>query len=382
MSGSRGMRLIRRSVLDVGWHVPELQAKGVSFRQTRPSQAQGRATRLVLCGVFATFLAVHCAASAAESDRGRIIEHAQSKIVKVYGAGGYRSMEGYQSGFIISPDGYILTALSYVLDTDHVTVTLADGRSFEARMLGGDPRLEVAVLKIGATQLPAFNLDKAVALAAGTRIFAVSNLFNVAMGDEQASVQNGSVSVVTKLEGRRGVFETPYHGPVYVLDVTTNNPGAAGGALVTHRGELAGILGKELRNSLNNTWLNYAVPIDQVRQSVEDIKAGKFISLKELPPEKKPAHPMDVGILGITLVPDVLERTPAYVDQVRPGTAAARAGMQPDDLVLLVGNHLTQSCKSLQKELEMIDRADAVKITILRGQDLIELTLQAGPDDK
>ena len=81
------------------------------------------------------------------------------------------------------------------------------------------------------------------------------------------------------------------------------------------------------------------------------------------------------------LVPDVLERTPAYVDQVRPGTAAARAGLQPDDLILLVGNHLTQSCKALRKELEMIDRADAVKITILRGQELLEVTLQAGPDD-
>ena len=91
---------------------------------------------------------------------------------------------------------------------------------------------------------------------------------------------------------------------------------------------------------------------------------------------------MDPGLLGINLVPDVLERTPAYVDQVRPGTAAARAGLQPDDLVLLVGNHLTQSCKALRKELEMIDRADAVKITILRGQELVEVTLQAGPDDK
>jgi serine protease Do len=167
-----------------------------------------------------------------------------------------------------------------------------------------------------------------------------------------------------------------------VLDVATNNPGASGGALVTFRGELAGILGKELRNSLNNTWLNYALPIDQLRQSIDEIEAGKFISLKELPPEKKPAHPMDVGLLGINLVPDVLERTPAYVDQVRPGTAAARAGLQPDDLILLVGNHLTQSCKALQKELEMIDRADAVKVTILRGQELVEVTLQAGPDDK
>ena len=195
----------------------------------------------------------------------------------------------------------------------------------------------------------------------------MSNLFNVAMGDEPASVQSGTVSVLTRLEGRRGVFETPYHGPIYVLDVATNNPGAAGGALVTFRGELAGLLGKELRNSLNNTWLSYAVPIDQLRQSIDEIEAGKFISLKDLPPEKKPAHPMDAAVLGINLVPDVLERTPAYVDQVRPGTAAARAGLQPDDLILLVGNHLTQSCKALQKELEMIDRADAVKITIHRG---------------
>ena len=311
-----------------------------------------------------------------------MVDQAQSKLVKIYGAGGFRGMEGYQSGFLISPDGYILTALSYVLDTDHVSVTLSDGRRYDAKMLGGDPRLEIAVLKIDARQLPCFDLAKAVSLSAGNRIFAVSNLFNVAMGDEPASVQSGAVSVVTKLEGRRGVYETPYHGPIYVLDVTTNNPGAAGGALVSHSGELAGILGKELRNSLNNTWLNYAVPIGEVRQSVEDIKAGKFISLKELPPEKKPAHPMDAGILGINLVPDVLERTPAYVDQVRPGTAAARAGLQSDDLILLVGNHLTQSCKSLQKELEMIDRADAVKMTILRGQELIEVTLQAGPDDK
>ena len=173
---------------------------------------------------------------------------------------------------------------------------------------------------------------------------AFSNLFNVAMGDEPDSVQSGTVSVVTRLEGRRGVFETPYHGPIYVLDVATNNPGAAGGALVNYRGELGGLLGKELRNSLNNTWLSYAVPIDQVRQSVEEIRTGKFISLKELPPEKRPAHPMDASLLGIVLVPDVLERTPAYVDQVRPGTAAARAGLQSDDLILMVGNELAQSC--------------------------------------
>jgi serine protease Do len=318
----------------------------------------------------------------AASGLARVIDQTQTKMVKIYGAGGFRGMEGYQSGFLISAEGHILTALSYVLDTDHITVSLNDGRRCEAKLLGGDPRLEVAVLKIETANLPHFELAKAVPLSAGTRILAISNLFNVAMGDEPASVQSGTVSVVTRLEGRRGVFETPYHGPIYVLDVATNNPGAAGGALVNLHGELAGLLGKELRNSLNNTWLSYAVPIDQLRGSVDDIMAGKAVVLKELPPEKKPAHPMDPGLLGITLVPDVLEWTPAYVDQVRPGTAAARAGLKPDDLVLLVGNHLTQSCKSLRKELEMIDRADAVRITILRGQEMVDVTLQAGPDDK
>ena len=194
-----------------------------------------------------------------------MIDQAQTKMVKIYGAGGFRGMEGYQSGFSISAEGHVLTALSYVLDTDHITVTLDDGRRYDAKLLGGDPRLEIAVLKIEATDLPHFDLAKAVPLDAGTRVLALSNLFDVAMGDEPASVQSGTVSVVTRLEARRGVFETPYHGPVYVLDVATNNPGAAGGALVTSRGELAGLLGKELRNSLNNTWLNYAVPIDQLR---------------------------------------------------------------------------------------------------------------------
>jgi S1-C subfamily serine protease len=347
----------------------------------KPASANAR--RRWIAGAVAAGLLL-CGGAAAQAAPGlaRVIHDAQARIVKIYGAGGFRGMEGYQSGVLISAEGHILTALSYVLDTDHITVTLNDGRRFDAKLLGGDPRLEVAVLKIDAENLPYYDLAKSIALDGGARVLALSNLFNVAMGDESASVQSGVVSVFTRLEGRRGVFETPYHGPIYVLDVATNNPGVAGGALVSNRGELAGMLGKELRNSLNNTWLSYAVPIDQLRQSVDEIKAGRFVSMKELPPEKKPAHPMDPTLLGINLVPDVLERTPAYVDQVRPGTAAARAGLRPDDLILLVGNHLTQSCKALRRELGMIDRADAVKITILRGQELIEVTLQAGPDDR
>ena len=137
---------------------------------------------------------------------------------------------------------------------------------------------------------------------------------------------------------------------------------------MTRRGQLAAMLGKELRNALNNTWLNYALPIDQLRDSVEDIRAGKSIARPERPAEKKPDHPMDLARLGIVLVPDVLERTPAYVDEVRPGSPAARAGIRPDDLIDLVGDHLIQSCKALRTELESIDRYDRVRLTVFRGR--------------
>jgi serine protease Do len=196
------------------------------------------------------------------------------------------------------------------------------------------------------------------------------------MGDEPASVQQGVVSVKTTLAARRGVFETPYRGPVYVLDAMTNNPGAAGGALVTRRGQLAAMLGKELRNALNETWLNYAIPIEELRQSVDLIRQGKFAPESAREPEK-PQRALSLQMLGIVLVPDVLERTPPYVEQVRRGSPATRAGIRPDDLILLLGDRLIQSCKSLRAELEYIDYEDPVALTVLRGQELLQLSVQA-----
>ena len=123
-------------------------------------------------------------------------------------------MEAYQSGFLISPEGHVLTAHSYVLDADYITCTLDDGQKFEAKFVGADPRLEIAVLKIEGKDLPHFDLSKAATATEGTRMLAFSNLFGVAVGDEPVSVQHGIVAAVTSLEARRGVFETMYNGPV------------------------------------------------------------------------------------------------------------------------------------------------------------------------
>jgi serine protease Do len=336
---------------------------------------------------FATFASVllflaSVAFAAGESlaETAGTLDQVQAKIVKIYGAGGYHGLEAYQSGMLISPQGHILTAYSYVLDTDYITAYLADGRKFEAKLLGADPRLEAAVLKINAEDLPYFDLERPAKAEAGSKVLALSNLFNIAEGDEPASVQHGIVSAIAKLEARRGAFETPYRGPVYVLDAKTNNPGSAGGALVNRRGELLAMLGKELRNSMNNTWLNYAVPIEELRGSVEAIRNGKFIAQRESGLNPKLPHSLTLEALGIVLVPDVLERTPPYVEQVRPGSPAEKAGLRSDDLIVLLGDRLVQSCKLLRADLEYVDAFDSVKITVLRGRDLMEFTLtEAAP---
>src|SRR5262245_51394843 len=82
----------------------------------------------------------------AQTSLAQAVSAIQPKMVKVYGAGGLRGLEAFQSGFFISGDGYILTVWSYILDADVVDVTLSDGRKFEAQLVGMDPRLEIAVL--------------------------------------------------------------------------------------------------------------------------------------------------------------------------------------------------------------------------------------------
>jgi len=304
------------------------------------------------------------------------IDEVQPKIVKLYGVGGFRGLEPYQSGILISSTGHILTALSTVLDTDDLTAVLGDGRKYTAKLLGADPRLEAAVLKIDARDLPCYDLAAAATAKPGTPVLALSNLFGVATGDEPASVQHGIISVVTDLRARRGVFETPYRGPVYVLDVETNNPGAAGGALVDHHGRLLAMLGKELRNTRNHTWLNYAVPIAELQSSVAAIQAGEFVARHEVDPHKKPQRPLRLEELGLVLVPDVLERTPPYIEAVRPGSPAERAGLRPDDLIVLLGDRLIQSCKAFRANLEYVDYEDEIRLTVLREQDLLDVTLR------
>jgi serine protease Do len=327
---------------------------------------------------FAALLCVPQAASA-QTSFAETIAQAQPKIVKIFGAGGLRGLEAYQSGFLISADGHILTVWSYVLDSDAITVYLDDGRKLTAEVVGMDPRSEIAVLKIDTQNLPHFNLDEAVPLAGGARVLAFSNLYGVAFGNEPASVLHGVVAAKTDLAARRGAFETNYRGQAYVLDAMTNNPGAAGGALTDRRGRLAGLLGKEVRSSTSNIWLNYAIPISEIATAADAIIAGKFRPTPRDEGEKKPKEPQTLALLGVNLVTDFLPKTPPFIESVKPGSPAAKAGLKTDDLILFVNTRVVQSCKLLEDELTYIDRLDPVRLTVQRGQDLVEVELVPAP---
>ena len=349
----------------------------ISGRPSFPASYMTLVCRVLLAG--SVLLAAR--AAEAESSTADVVEQTQPKIVKVYGAGGLAGMEAYQSGLLISPQGHILTVFSYVLDTEYISVTLNDGQKFDAKLLGADPRLEIAVLKIDADELPYFKLAEAEEVAAGARVLAFSNCYGVATGNEPVSVQHGVVSVKSDLAAKRGIFDTPYHGPVYVIDAITNNRGSAGGALVTRDGKCVAVLGKELRNAANNTWLNYAIPIAELRGSVDAILQGKFVAQAQQRQDDKPAESLKLAAVGVLLVPDILERTPPYVDQVRPDSPADRAGIAPDDLIVLLDGRLIQSCKILATELEYVDFEDPVRLSVLRDGQLLEFMLRAGGGD-
>jgi S1-C subfamily serine protease len=144
---------------------------------------------------------------------------------------------------------------------------------------------------------------------------------------------------------------------------------------------LVGLIGRELRNSANGTWLNYALPMEELRASMTRIQAGELATAQPLAQDSVgAANPTKLSALGIVLVPDILNRTPAYVDAIVAGSPAAKAGLKPDDLFVTIGGRLVQSRGLLEEELKRWEADKPLKVTVLRGDDeLLEVELTPTP---
>ncbi|MGH7173263.1 MAG: S1C family serine protease, partial [Gemmataceae bacterium] len=314
--------------------------------------------------------------------------------VKLFGAGGLHGLQSYGSGILVSADGYILTIKSHLINTDNLRVHLDDGRRFHARVIAEEPELDIALVKIGdnrnkVEELPFFDVAAAAKRAPvdpGTGLLAFSNQFQIATRDEPMSVQRGVVAAYGKLSGRLGIFEAVYKGDVYVVDAITNNPGAAGGALTTRKGELLGIIGKELRNEQTNTWINYAIPVSARRTVTGADGKETTIAILDLIEKKEKYKPVAPGkknegpgvYTGILLVADPVERTPPYVEDVVPGSPADKAKLRPDDLIVYVDGLLVGDIRTYHEILSHYHPNQSVKFEIQRERKLqtIELKLE------
>jgi serine protease Do len=329
-------------------------------------------------------------AARADEVSDKVIRDVNSKLVKLYGSGGFKGIASYSTGVMVSPDGYILTVASQMLDTPDLRVHLYDGRRLHGKVLVTEMNLDLALIKVDKVRdLPYFDIGEAARQSIaepGTGILAFSNQFSIAVRDEPMSVQRGVISAYGKLPLRRGVFEAPYRGDVYVIDAIANNPGGAGGALTTRKGELLGLIGKELLNDLTNTWINYAVPVQAKAEGVRDDKP-LTVSLLDLVEKKEEFKPLvakrpsgdgPLGYHGIILVPNVVERTPPFVEGVLPGSPAARAGLRPDDLIVYVNGEQVGSIKSFREIVDHASPGTTFKIEVRRGDQLTssEMTLE------
>ena len=349
---------------------------------------------------------------AAADSFGKLAASVNEKVVKIFGAGGFRGVTNYSTGVIISKDGYVLTIASQTLDTSELILHMANGQRMKAKVVVTEPELDVALLKIveeglkdgdpSRLDLAHFDVKAAAArptAVTGDWILAFSNEFEIAMRDEPVSIQRGCVMSYSKLQGRRGIFDFPYHGDVYVVDAICCNPGAGGGPLTDRKGNLLGLIGREIKNSLTDTWINYAIPIgakvdvkfkdaDTGKETVRNVSIPQFVveamAGKYKPVPKKPIVISRGGYTGIKFVPNVLASTAPYIDELYADSPAVKAGLRVNDLVSFFDGEPIYSITAFQEFMSRTRPADVIRMEVRRGDNLetIEVKLAEWPTDQ
>jgi S1-C subfamily serine protease len=346
--------------------------------------------RRIVLGIAAACLFVLAGGLAAQQAFTPVAEQVNRKMVKLFGAGGFKGLPSYGTGILVSAKGHILTVNNHILSTSDLRVHLYDGRFYHAKVIAREPELDVALCKIDGDidNLPHFDVAQAAAAPPaqpGDWVLALSNQFQIATRDEPMSVQRGVITAFTELRGRRGIFDAPFVGEVYFLDAIACNPGAAGGCLANRKGELLGILGRELKNTLTDTWINYAVPIQakveiQREEKTARVDIPTFVregiagTYKQSEARKDKAD--RGGFHGIVLVPNVVSATPAYVEEVLAGSPAAKAGLRPDDLIVYVDGELIPSIRAFRDLMKQVGPGMEVKLEVQRGNKLEGLKLK------
>lgn len=304
-----------------------------------------------------------------------VIESGQQVVVKLFGAG-VGTLDSYGSGVLISETGHFVTVWNHLVNSGYLNAVVFDGRRFTVDVIGTSLEHDLALLKLECDEdetFPFVDWKKSTELRPGHPVMIFSNVYHVATGREPASVIHGVLACETPLQAGFGRWQFPVKAPVYILDAVTNNSGAAGGLLTDANGRLAGLLGRELRHTETNMWVNYSVPWHVLKPAINELMNGRrIVASSSADSDRKMISALSMtSDFGFTLLPGILKKTPAYVDRVIPKTPAGQSGLQRGDLVLMVNDQVVQSTDDLRAALATYRKGQTVSLTISR-QDSIQ----------
>lgn len=268
---------------------------------------------------------------------------------------------GVGSGFILSPDGYVMTNAHVVDGADEVYVNLTDKREFKAKVVGADKRTDVAVLKIDAKQLPAVAVGEVSRVKVGEWVMAIGTPFGL-----ENTVTAGIVSAKARDTGEEIRF--------IQTDVAVN-PGNSGGPLINMRGEVVGINSQILSRSGGFMGISLSIPIDDAMKVADQLRSGGKVVR---------------GRIGVSIAPvskDVAESIGlgkaqgALVQAVEPGTPADKAGVEAGDIITKFNGQTIDKAPDLPRLVAATKPGTKSTLQVFRRGAYKELTVTVGEMD-
>lgn len=272
-----------------------------------------------------------------------------------------RHVRGQGSGFVIDPSGYILTNSHVVGRADTVTVTLSDGREWEAEIVGTDPKTDVAVIKIDGHDLPVLPMGDSDKIEVGQWVLALGSPFGLT-----GTVTSGIVSAT----GRSSMGITDYED--FIQTDAAINPGNSGGPLVNLRGEVIGINTAIVSRTGGYMGVGFAIPINMAKEICDQlISEGSVtrghlgVAIQNVTAELARSFGMEKpeGVL----VGDVVDNSPAD-----------KAGMQPGDIILTFDGQTVRRMTKLRNLVAQTAPGREVEIVVHRDGERETLQVTVG----
>jgi serine protease Do len=272
-----------------------------------------------------------------------------------------RREQSLGSGVIISSDGYLLTNNHVVEGASEIRISLADKRELTARIVGTDPRTDIAVLRVDEKNLPALAVADSSQVKPGQFVLAVGNPFGLGQ-----TVTMGIVSAT----GRGNLSIVDYED--FIQTDAPINPGNSGGALVDIHGALIGINTAILSRSGGNQGIGFAVPINMARQVMEHILKDGRVIRGWLGVAIQPVTPAVARAMGLE------KPAGALIGDVTAGSPAEKAGLRRGDIVIAINGEPVSETRELSLKVAMLSPGTTARLKVIRDRREIEIPVVLG----